>query len=427
VFSAFVFSVFVFSVVVSVVFVVSVASISSALSTMKLACVIHRFGTDIAGGSETHCRLIAGRLAADHDVTILTTCAKDHVTWENHYPAGESRVGPLTVRRFPVARPRNLHRFIDLSDVVFSGRATPEQEEDWFRENGPVTPDLLACLDHDGQTYDRVLFWSYRYFNTYFGLPRAGSRAVLVPTAENDPAIHIGLLAQYFRRPVGYLFLTPEERELVGDRVPARTPSAIVGCGIDPPTRADVSCLDAMDLANPFVLYLGRIDPNKGCEALIQYFARYIREGGTAKLVMAGPANMPVPDAPWIRRLGFVDDAVRDALLVRARVLLMPSPFESLSMVLLEAWNRGVPALVNARCAVLRGQVLRADGGLYYRNAAEFVGALRFLLDNPEAAVQLGRQGRAYVDREYRWPTVMAKIDRVLEETALKPDTSNVD
>jgi glycosyltransferase involved in cell wall biosynthesis len=60
--------------------------------------------------------------------------------------------------------------------------------------------------------------------------------------------------------------------------------------------------------------------------------------------------------------------------------------------------------------------VLRADGGLYYRTAAEFVGALRFLLDNPEAAAQLGAQGRAYVDREYRWPTVMGKIERLLEE-----------
>jgi glycosyltransferase involved in cell wall biosynthesis len=384
---------------------------------MKLACVIHRFGTDIAGGSEIHCRLIAGRLARGHDVTILTTCAKDHVTWENHYPPGESRVGALTVRRFPVARPRNLHRFIDISDLVFSGRATPAQEEDWFRENGPVTPDLLACLDRDSRAYDRVLFWSYRYFNTYFGLPLAGGRAVLVPTAENDPAIHISLLDEYFRRPAGYLFLTPEEQDLIGDRLPAGTPSAIVGCGVEPASEAaDLSGLDTMSLADPFVLYLGRIDPNKGCEALLQHFSRYVNEGGTAQLVMAGPANMPVPDAPWIRRLGFVDDTVRDALLARARVLLMPSPFESLSMVLLEAWNRSVPALVNARCAVLRGQVLRADGGLYYRTSAEFVAALRFLLDHPESAAQLGRQGRAYVDREYRWPTVMAKVERLLDE-----------
>ncbi|PYR19427.1 MAG: hexosyltransferase [Acidobacteria bacterium] len=393
---------------------------------MKLACVIHRFGDEIAGGSENHCRLIAEHLAATHDVTILTTCARDHVGWENYYPAGESRLGPLTVLRFPVARQRNIHRFIDISDIVFSGRATPSEEEDWFRENGPVTPDLLDNLDRHSGDYDRVLFWSYRYFNSYFGLPLAADRAVLVPTAEEDPAIHISLLADYFARPAGFLFLTPEEQQLVGCRVPGTTPSAVIGCGIDPPPdAADVSRLEALDLADPFVLYLGRIDPNKGCRTLLEHFARYAAAGGTAQLVMAGPANMPVPDAPWIRRLGFVDAAVRDALLARARVLLMPSPFESLSMVLLEAWNRAVPALVNARCAVLRGQVLRADGGLYYRTAAEFVAALTCLLDDPGIATQFGRQGFAYVDREYRWPTVMGKVEALLKQARPKARASD--
>ena len=98
----------------------------------------------------------------------------------------------------------------------------------------------------------------------------------------------------------------------------------------------------------------------------------------------------------------------------RARVLMMPSPYESLSMVLLEAWNHAVPALVNARCAVLRGQVRRADGGLYYRTGAEFRAALDCLLKRPEMAQTLGAQGRAYVEREYRWPGVLRKIEDVL-------------
>jgi glycosyltransferase involved in cell wall biosynthesis len=131
---------------------------------------------------------------------------------------------------------------------------------------------------------------------------------------------------------------------------------------------------------------------------------------------MAGPASMPIPEHPRIRPLGFVDEAVREALLRKARALIMPSPYESLSMVLLEAWNHGLPALVNARCKVLRGQVERADGGLYYGNAIEFIAGLDYLLDHPEAARQLGRQGLAYIDREYRWPIVLAKIDALLAQ-----------
>ena len=125
---------------------------------MKLACVIHRFGPDVAGGSEEHCRQIALQLAERHDVTVLTTCARDHVTWRNEYPAGEARLGPLRLRRFPVTRKRSLHRFADLSEAVFSGGASLAHQEQWFRENGPQVPSLLAYLEAHGREFDRVLF-----------------------------------------------------------------------------------------------------------------------------------------------------------------------------------------------------------------------------------------------------------------------------
>lgn len=386
---------------------------------MKLACVVHRFGADIAGGSEGHCRLIAEHLASLHDVTIVTTTARDHVTWADHYPPGVSRLGRLGVRRFAVERPRDLHRFRDISDRVFAGRASAEDEEQWFRENGPLAPDLLAYLERHHGDFDLVLFWSYRYYDAYFGVPLAGGRAVLVPTAEEDPLIRVDALARFFALPAGYLFLTPEEERLIGDRVPRATPRRVIGCGVDPAGPVDRTRLDALGVRDPYVLYLGRIDPNKGCEILIRHFIRWMESSehaDTASLVLAGPANMPIPDHPRIRRLGFVDEATRDALLAHARALMMPSPYESLSMVLLEAWNHGTPALVNARCAVLKGQVLRADGGLYYHNAAEFAGALDHLLNHADAARALGAQGRDYVDREYRWPTVMAKIESLFAE-----------
>jgi glycosyltransferase involved in cell wall biosynthesis len=395
---------------------------------MKLACVVHRFGADIAGGSEGHCRLVAEHLAAGHDVTVVTTCAKDHVTWRNHYPPGASRVGGLSVVRFPVARPRNSLHFREISDHVFAGRASPAEQEQWFRENGPDAPAMLEFLEHHSFEFDLVLFWAYRYYHSYFGVPLVGRRAVLVPTAEADPLIHASVLRPFFALPSAYVFLTPEEAGLIGDLVPAGAPTEIIGCGIDPPlqlqpssSRLSVASGRDLDLADPYLLYLGRIDPNKGCETLLRHYLRYVETsalGGRARvppLVMAGPANMPVPAHEQIRCLGLVDEAAREALLRNARALLMPSPFESLSMVLLEAWNQELPALVNGKCAVLKGQVLRAEGGLYYRTAAEFAGALDYLLDYPEVARWLGMQGREYVEREYRWPTVMARLEALLE------------
>ena len=380
---------------------------------MRLACVIHRFGAGIAGGSEGHCRMIAERLAASHDVTFLTTCAKDHISWQNEYPAGLSDIGPLHVRRFGVARARSLHRFREISEVVFSGGASEAEQEQWFRENGPEAPELLTYLAEQGTSFDRILFWSFRYYQTFFGLPIVADRAVLVPTAEEDPVIRFSILDRFFARPAAYLFLTPEEQALVTQHTSRPLPrSAVIGVGLDPVATPAIL---GVKVPKPFVLYLGRIDPNKGCETLVRYF---LKRHDTARvrvpLVMAGPANMPLPDHESVTCLGFVDEGAREALVSNAAALVVPSPYESLSMVLLEAWNHGVPALVNGRCSVLKGQALRSDGALYYQNYGEFARGLDYLLERSDFARQLGQQGRTYVEREYRWPHVMRKIEQFL-------------
>ena len=386
---------------------------------MKLACVVHRFGADIAGGSEAHCRHVAEHLAAEHDVTILTSTATDHVLWRNDYEPGPSIFGALKIHRFPVARQRSLHRFADVSERAFSGLATDAQQEEWFRENGPDVPGLVAHLASQGSSYDAVLFWAFRYAEVYFGLPLVAGRSILVPTAEEDPVIRMSVLEKFFALPAGYIFLTPEEQELVGRRVNGTPPSVVIGSGLDPARPASPVDLHSLGVRDPFVLYLGRIDPNKGCDDLLHHFRQFKTEHGhPVQLVMAGPANMPLPEHPEVRYLGFVDEPTRDALLQQAVLLAMPSRFESLSLVLLEAWNHGLPALVNGHCAVLKGQALRANGALYYRNYDEFARCLTVLLGRREVARELGRQGLAYVEREYRWPTVIGKVDALLAQVA---------
>ncbi len=384
---------------------------------MKLACVVHRYGADIAGGSEAHCRQVAERLAQRHDVTVLTTCAKDHVTWRNEYSAGESHVGPVRVMRFPVARERSLHRFRDISDVAFGSKATAADQEQWFRENGPDVPGLLRYLATQGPTFDVVLFWSFRYAEVYFGLPLVADRAILVPTAEDEASVRMDLAAQLFSMPAGFVFLTPEEQALVERRISTPlAPSCVAGSGLDPASSSTSTSLGGLGVRSPFMLYLGRVDPNKGCEALLRHFLRYKAEHDDAvQLVLAGPANMPLPVHPAVKPLGFVEEDVRAALLDAATFLVVPSRFESLSLALLEAWNHGLPALVNARCDVLKGQARRVDAALHYDNYDEFARATESLLAQPDVARQLGRQGLEYVDRHYRWPQVMAHIEHLLD------------
>jgi glycosyltransferase involved in cell wall biosynthesis len=386
---------------------------------MKLAFVVQRYGADIAGGSEAHCRGLAERLSGRHDITILTTCAKDYVTWDNAFPAGASVDNGVRVLRFPVARSRRLKVFADLSDEVFDTGASRERQHEWFRENGPETPALLDHLRAQGRDYDLVLFWTYRYFQSYFGLPLVADRAILVPTAEEDAAINLDVVRDFFDKPAGFLFLTPEEGDLVSSKAHrAPRPSAVAGIGLAPAVRGGTSRtpLDRLGIPSKYFLYLGRVDKNKGCDALLDNFQEYAVRRADVTLVLAGPAKMQLPSHPQIRGLGYVSDEVRQALLAHAQALVVPSWFESLSIVLLEAWNCGVPALVNGRCKVLAGQVRRANGGLYYMFPAEFDEAAEYLLSRPAEREALGRQGLAYVEREYRWPTVLARVEGLLHE-----------
>ena len=386
---------------------------------MKLAFVVQRYGAEIAGGSEGHCRELAERLSGRHDITVLTTCASDYVTWENAFPPGRTVEHGLPVLRFPVTRPRRMKVFADLSDEVFEGGASRERQEEWFRENGPETPELVEYLRAHGHEFDLVVFWTFRYYQSYFGLPLVADRAVLVPTAEDDAAINLDVLPPFFDKPAGYMFLTPEEEQLVSSRAyRPLLPSMVVGSGLEPVstdgmTRAP---LETLGIPQNYLLYLGRVDRNKGCDALLENFQEYASARPDVALVLAGPAKMQIPSNPRILALGYVSNEVREALLAHARALVVPSWYESLSIVLLEAWNHGIPALVNGRCKVLAGQVRRANGGLYYMFPAEFDEAADFLLNRPAERDAMGRQGLAYVDREYRWPTVLSRVETLLQD-----------
>ncbi len=102
-----------------------------------------------------------------------------------------------------------------------------------------------------------------------------------------------------------------------------------------------------------FLLYGGRIDAGKGCEELIEYFSAYVKDGGDASLVLMGVKLMPLPEEPFIRFAGRLSDQERLQALEAATVVVVPSPYESLSLLALESFAVGTPVLANARSEVL--------------------------------------------------------------------------
>ena len=164
----------------------------------------------------------------------------------------------------------------------------------------------------------------------------------------------------------------------------------------------------------PFVLYGGRIDPGKGCEELIEYFSTYVQEGGDAALVLMGLKLMPLPEEPFINFAGLLSEQERLQALEAATVVVVPSPYESLSLLALEALAVGTPILCNARSDVLVDHCLRSNGGLFYADRDEFVDCLKLLVADERLRAAMGRAGREYVRRNYRWDVVLGKLDRMI-------------
>ena len=383
---------------------------------MRIACVVQRYGLEVAGGAELHCRLIAGHLRSrGHHVEVFTTWALEHSEWRQGYPAGTATVDGIPVHRFAVEALRDQKRLAALSNRVFAQPHSRADEEAWVRENGPRSPELVAAVARARDAFDAFVFFSFRYYHSCFGLPAVRDKALLVPTAEEDDAAELGVFAELFAMPRRIAFNTVEEEALIR-RVSggAAAPGHVVGCGLALPEdgKADLA---GFGLERPYLLYVGRIEPNKGCGTLFAYYDKWLAtEGPKADLVLAGKAAMPVPEHPRIHALGFVSDAEKVALLRGCQGLVMPSRYESLSLVLLEAWQLGAPVLANGRCKVLRGQCERAGGGLAYDGYEEFAAAAEALLESSELRSQLGRQGGAYVAREYGWETVIARFEALL-------------
>ena len=105
-----------------------------------------------------------------------------------------------------------------------------------------------------------------------------------------------------------------------------------------------------------------------------------------------------------------------------AEVLIMPSFYESLSMVTLEAWALGRPVLANAKCDVLKGQCRRSNGGLYYENYGEFREALKLLLGFASACgPPWAENGKTYFDENYTWETIENKYLAILNRLGGRP------
>ena len=384
----------------------------------KIAFACQRYGLEVNGGSELHCRQVAERLSAYYDVTVYTTCAQDYVTWKNVYEPGTEDINGVHVKRFAVKKERNPREFALYSKMVFSRFRHPDlMEQRWIDAQGPYCPTVIDVLAREASQYKTVFFMTYLYYLTARGMPLGLKNAALIPTVHDEAPVYLRVYDEVFANARAIAWNTPEERAFANKRFPVtkNIPGDIFGVGIDVP-QGELPQLPESIRGSEYLVYAGRIDASKGCEEMFDFFERYKRErGGNLKLVLMGKEVLSVPDHPDIIHLGFVSEEMKFAVMASSLALVLHSRFESLSMVVLESMIMGRPVLVSGHCEVLVGHCRRSNAGLYFTNYREYAATVDYLTTHPAEYKVMCENGKKYVEENYKWDVIVGKYIRTID------------
>ncbi len=386
----------------------------------RVAVVVQRCHESVVGGSEALAWQYAQLLAGRFEVEILTSTATDYLHWANALPAGARLRDGLAVRHFPVeiGRTENWHALNRLMARDAPGRASGHAgalwrealQDEYIRFQGPWCPGLHAWLRTHAPDMAAVLFCTYLYPTTYFGIAEVPpEKAILVPTLHDEPPAYLPVFAQRYASRRNRIWLTAAEQR-VAARVWGFDGGCVLGMAVGHTTPASPERRE-----RPYLLYCGRIDPGKGCDELLRAFAR-LRTRRDVTLVLTGIDAMGLPPSPDVEFLGFVDEAHKLSLMAGACGFVLPSPHESFSIVTLEAMAQRTPVVVNARCEVLHDHIARSGGGFAYSGEDDLVEAMDRVCTLPdEQRVRMGDAGRDYVLAHYREEAVRKRLVEYVE------------
>jgi len=247
----------------------------------------------------------------------------------------------------------------------------------------------------------------------------------------------LGLLSTSERRLLHtFVHVQPQHEELVGIGVEPspqqlyprhqQDPSDVVPVESDVPGEADAVIEESYlsgrgmpfrrrhRLYGPIALYGGRVEPDNGCQEMLEYFDGYASTDGDVSLVLMGVKMMRVPDEPYLRQAGMLPERERMIAFEAADITIAPSPDDLMAQAVLESMAVGTPVLASARNAAAVAHCRRANGGLYYETRDEFVEMLRLMSRDARLRERLGEAGRRYVDQHYRWDAVVTRFERLI-------------
>ncbi len=391
------------------------------MSDRRIALVPPRYGPDVVGGAELVLREVAhGLTARGWQVDVLTTCARDHYTWANHYPAATTDDHGVTVTRFPVVDDTTGRDRADLVRTMALGESpTLAQQEAWMND-GLRVPGLFHALLDTAEQYRAIVVSPYLFWTTFAAGLVAPERTILRPCLHDEPEARFELFEPLVTGVAKLWLNTDPEADLLDELWPAHATAEVIGEGIPVPERYDpVGFRSRHGLGDRrFVLYGGRREGAKNWDALLDGFVAAIRkEDLDLTLVTFGVGEVHVPPdvADRVIDLGLLTDHDKDDAFAAASAYLQPSAMESFSRTIMEAWLAGTPVIANAASAVVSWHCDRSGAGLTYDDRTELEQCLRFIAEAPDEAAQLAVPGRQYVLDHYTWPATLDRMEASLE------------
>ena len=392
----------------------------------RVAIVVQRCHEDIVGGSETLAWHYAQLLRNAYEVDLLTTTAIDTSAWANALPAGAETRDGVRIVRFPVTIGRSqywaglLDRLVQEFGPLVPTRNqdvpplgwTIALQEDLIRHQGPYSEPLLRYIKENWRDYRAIIFITYLYPTTYFGLQQLpAGNALFAPTLHDELPAYLPAYNYAARRARQLVWLTAAEQR-VGQKLWGDLPGQIVSMAIETDVR------EPQWAPAPYLLYSGRVDPNKGCVQLFDYFITFKKtQPSPLRLIITGKDDIPVPQHEDIEFRGFVSDEEKFRLMSGAMMFVNPSPNESFSIVTLEAMAQHTPVLVNSASTVLADHIKDSGAGRIYSNYQTFANALTELSANEALLTNMGQLGRDYVLSRYQPDIVRKSLITAIESS----------
>ena len=387
----------------------------------KIAIVNQRYGAEVNGGSEYYTKKLAEHLQPYYDIEVLTTTALAYDTWAPYYPEGEQVVDGVFVRRFPVEKQRSRMGFRIINKLLqtlpYFWRVL---EPIWIKSQGPFCPELIQYIRSHKEEFDVFIFVTYLYYTTAVGVPEVMEKAILVPTAHDEYCIYFHMYQKLFQKVRGIVYLTEEECNFVQGLFDNKNiPYQIAGSGIEVPEHVDIAGFrKKYQIESEYVLYVGRVDVGKNCDELFDYFITFSRtKKSRVELVVIGKIMMEKPECDKIHFLGFLSEEYKYAAIAGAKALIMPSAYESLSLVVLEAMALGVPVMVNGVCNVLEGHCRKSGAGISYRDYYQFEAGLSRILIDDKLYENMHIAGKQYVCEYYDWQRTIKKYQQIIDRS----------